>query len=116
MGVEVAHAGVARTLEQLDQVEGLFDLLAAETEVLVEAADALRVEVDVKELAGPDRLGHAVVERQATHRLVRELGVHADEFGCVEALDEGQRVTDRRQQDVAARLVGLGFDRDAHVL
>ena len=59
MGVEVAHARPTRVLEQLDQVEGVPDPFAAEAEVLVVTADALGVEVDVEELAVPERLATA---------------------------------------------------------
>ncbi len=36
--------------------------------------------------------------------------------GCVERLDEVQRVADGRQEDVPARLVGLGLHREAQVV
>ena len=88
----------------------------AEAEVLVVLADPLRVEVDVEELPVPQRLGDAVGEREARHRLVRELGVEADHVGPLELADERQRVADRRQEDVAARLVRLGLERDAQVV
>ena len=110
------RAGVARALEQAHEQEGLLEVLGAEAEVLVVAADALRVEVDVEELARPQRLADRVVERQARHRLVRDLGVHADHLGVLERLDEVQRVADGRQEDVAARLVGLGLHREAQVV
>ena len=54
-----------------------------------------------------------VMERQPGHRLVRDLGVHADELGPVERGDEVQRVADGRQEDVAARLVRLRLDAEA---
>ena len=66
----------------------------------------------MEELARPQRLPDAVVERQPGHRLVRDLGVDADHLGPLERLDEVQRVADRRQEDVAARLVGLGLHRE----
>ena len=37
-------------------------------------------------------------------------------LGTLELVDERQRVADRRQQDVAAGLVGLGLDREPHVV
>src|SRR5690349_901930 len=46
--VEVSHARPARVLEQLDEEERPLGVLAAEPEVLVEAAGLLRVQVDVK--------------------------------------------------------------------
>ena len=50
------------------------------------------------------------------HRLVRDLGVDADHLGALERRDEVQRVADGRQEDVAARLVGLGLHREAQVV
>src|ERR687892_909614 len=70
VGVEVPHPVPAGLLQQLRQVEGVANPLAAEAEVLVELADALGVEVDVEELAVPEALAHRVVERQPRHRLV----------------------------------------------
>ena len=67
-------------------------------------------------LPRPQRLGDAVVERQAAHGLVGELGVHADALGRVESFNEGQRVSDGWQKDVAARFVGLGLNGDPHVV
>src|SRR5439155_18509130 len=49
--VEVAHAGPARVLEQLDEEESPFGIVAPEAEVLIEAADLLAVQVDVEQLA-----------------------------------------------------------------
>ena len=43
-------------------------------------------------------------------------GFTPDRLGPLEGLDERQRVADRRQQDVAARLVGLGLDREPQVV
>ena len=43
-------------------------------------------------------------------------GFTPDELGVLEARDERDRVADGRQQDVAARLVGLGLDREADVV
>jgi hypothetical protein len=48
--------------------------------------------------------------------LVADLGVHACHLGVLERLDEGDRVAERGQQDVAAGLVGLGLDREAQVV
>jgi hypothetical protein len=55
-----------------------------------------------------------VVERQPGHRLVRHLGVDAAHVRPRERGDEVQRVADGRQEDVAARLVRLGLDRERH--
>ena len=87
-----------------------------EHEVLVVLDAALAVQVDVEELAVVQRLGDAGGEVQARHLLVADLGVEADELGALERVDERDRVAERRQQDVAARLVRLGLDREADVV
>ena len=43
-----------------------------------------------------------------------DLGVEADHLGVVELGDQRDRVPDRRQQDVAARLVRLRLEREPH--
>ena len=88
----------------------------AEHEVLVVLDAALAVEVDVEELAVVQRLRDAGGEVQARHLLVADLGVEAHELGSLERVDERERVAERRQQDVAARLVGLRLDREADVV
>ena len=70
----------------------------------------------MEELARPQRLPDAVEERQPGHRLVRDLWVDADQLGAGEHGDEVQRVPDRGQEDVAARLVGLRLEREAQVV
>ncbi len=87
-----------------------------EHEVLVELDRALAVEVDVEELARPQRLREAVRVVEARHLLVARLRVEADDVAVVERVDEGDRVADARQEDVAARLVGLRLQRDAQVV
>ena len=106
----------SRVLEQLDQEQAVLDADRAEAEVLVVAADALAVQVDVEELPGPQRLRHRVQEAEPRHRLVGDLGVHADHLRVAEPLDERERVAHRRQEDVAARLVRLRLDPEAHVV
>jgi hypothetical protein len=51
---------------------------------------------------------------QAGHLLVPGFGIDADHVGVFEFGDEGQGVADGGEQDVAAGLVGFGFDRDPH--
>ena len=50
----------------------------AEHQVLVELGPVLAVQVDVEELALPQRLRDAVHEVEVGHLLVPDLGVHAD--------------------------------------
>ena len=63
--VEVARAVVAVVLQQVDQVERALQVAVAEDEVLVVLDAVLAVEIDVEELALPERLGHAVDEVEA---------------------------------------------------
>ena len=113
--VEVPRAVVggrrrAAVLQQVDQDERVEQVAVAEDQVLVVLGAALAVEVDVEELAVPQRLRDAVREVEPGHLLVADLGVEADHVGVLERADERERVADGRQQDVAARLVGLGLD------
>ena len=116
VGVEVPHAVPAGVLEQADQVEGVADAFGSEAEVLVVLPDPLRVEVDVEQLPLPQGLGDGVRERESRHGLVGELGVEADHVGPLELADERQRVADGREEEVTARLVRLGLERDAQVV
>ena len=120
--VEVARALVggraagAAVLQQVDERERVVQVAVAEHQVLVVLDAALAVEVDVEELAVVQRLRDAGGEVQAGHLLVADLGVEADELGVLERVDEGERVADGRQQDVAAGLVRLGLDGEAQVV
>ena len=120
--VEVPVAVVRRpaargaVLEQVDGGERLQQVAVAEDHVLVVARALLTVEVDVEELVRPQRLRDAVGVVEAGHLLVADLGVDADHVGVLALVDEGERVPDRRQQDVAAGLVRLRLDREAHVV
>ena len=66
----------------------------------------------MEQLAVPQRLGDAVHVVQPGHLLVPDLGVDADHLVVLERRDERERVADRGQDDVAARLVRLRFDRE----
>ena len=110
------HSAGAAVLEQVDERERVVQVAVTEHEVLVVLDAALAVEVDVEELAVVQRLGDAGGEVQARHLLVSDLGVEAHELGASERVDEGDRVAERRQQDVAARLVRLRLDREADVV
>ncbi len=112
VAVEMPHAGPLRVLEQLHEEERALHVLAAEAEILVEASRLLGVQVDVKELAGFQRLRDAVREVEPGHRVVRDLGIETDHVRVCERVDERQHVADRREEDVAARLVRLGLERE----
>lgn len=109
-------AVVVGRLQQVDQPEGLAQVARAEAQVLVVLDARLAVEVDVEQLVVPQGLGDAVREVQPGHLLVAGLRVEADPLGPLQLVDERQGVSDGGQQDVAARLVGLGFDREAQVV
>ncbi len=110
--VEVAGPGVTGALQEVDQPEGGAQVSGAEAQVLVVLDAGLAVEVDVEELARPQRLRDAVREVEPGHLLVADLGVDAVQLGTLQALDEREGVADSGQQDVAARLVRLGLDRE----
>ena len=82
--VEVPHAGPLRVFEQLHEIERVADAFRAEPKILVVLPDHLRVQIDVEEFVLPQRLRDAVVEREARHRLVRELGIEPDHLGPLE--------------------------------
>lgn len=112
----MARALVPGRLQEVHQPERLTQIARAEAEVLVVLDAGLAVQVDVEQLARPQRLRDAVREVETGHLLVARLRVHADQFGALQALDEGQGVPDGGQQDVAARLVRLGLDGEAQVV
>ena len=114
--VEVARAVVARLLEQLHQEEERLDRFRAEAQILIEAARLLIVQVDVEQLAGLERLRDGVVEVQARHVLVRHFRIDADHLRMRERGDEPEIRRGGREVDVAARLVRLGFEREAQVV
>ena len=82
--VEVPRAGVAAGLQRVDGPERAAQVAGAEAQVLVEARAVLAVEVDVEQLAVPQRLRDAVREVQPGHLLVPDLGVEADPVGLVQ--------------------------------
>src|SRR5262245_35178248 len=106
------RAFVALLFKHLDQEEVVLDALGTEAKVLIEARAFLVVQVDVEELAGFERLRDYVIEVQARHLLVADLRVDADHFWVIERVDEPQVGAGRREVDVAARLVRLGFERE----
>ena len=62
----------------------MLEVVRAEAEVLVVAAERLVVEIDVEQLARVPRLGDGVQEVEPGHVLVRHLRVDADHVGMVE--------------------------------
>ena len=110
------RAVVATGLERVDHPERAPHVAGAEPQVLVVTRPVLPVQVDVEQLAVPQRLGDPVRVVQPGHLLVPDLGVHPDHVAVLERVDEGQRVPHRGQQDVAARLVRLRLDREPDVV
>ena len=88
----------------------------AEPQVLIEPAELLVVEVDVKELAGLERLRDRVVEVQPDHVLVRDLGVDAHHLGILQRRDERQIRGRGREIQIAARFVRLRLEREAEAV
>ena len=110
------RAVVAFGFEQPHQVEAAFQVFLAEAIVLVVAVHLLAVQVDVKELAGFERLRHLMREVQPGHGFMRVLRVDADHLGVIEGGDERQHVAGRGEVDVPARLVGFGFQGEFQVV
>ena len=54
-----------------------------------------------------------VREVQARHGVVGELGIDPEEVGALQRGNEAEHAARRGKEDVAARLVGLGFQREA---
>ena len=108
--------GYPPELEDVDGPECAARVACAEAQILVVPRAVLAVEVDVEQLAVPQRLSKAVREVQARHLLVTDLRIEPDHLRMLELVDEGERVPDGRQQDVAARLVGLGLDGKTQVV
>ncbi len=114
--VEVDGAVVPTGEQGVDHPERAPGVAGAEPQVLVVLRAVLAVEVDVEELAVPQRLRVPGRGAEPGHLLVPDLGVDADQLGPVQGLDERERVADGGQQDVAARLVGLRLDREPQVV
>ena len=121
--VEVPRAVVgaaavrAAVLQQVDQAEGVDQVAVPEHQVLVELDAALAVEVDVEQLAVPQRLGDRRARSSARPSArARPRGSTPTMSGWSSECDERQRVPDGRQQDVAARLVRLRLDREPDVV
>ena len=114
--VAVVRSAAGAAEQRVDGPERAAQVAGAEPQVLVVARPVLAVEVDVEELVVPERLRDAVREVQPGHLLVPDLGVEADHLGVLELADQGQRVADRGQQDVAARLVGLRLEGEPQVV
>ena len=70
----------------------------------------------MEQFAVPEGLGDAVGEVESGHLFVADFGVEADHFGVVELVDEGDGVADGGQEDVAAGLVGFGFEGEPQVV
>src|SRR5437763_11378818 len=114
--VEVHRAVVAAGLERVHHPERAAHVARAEPQVLVVPRPVLPVQVDVEQLAVPQRLGDAMRVVQPGHLLVADLGVHPHHVAVLERVDERQRVPHGGQQDVAARLVRLRLDREPDVV
>ena len=112
VGVEMARPVVADVFEELHQPEGRLDVGRSEAEVLIVAAGHLVVQIDVKQLPRFPRLRDRVEKVQPRHLFVRHFRVHAHHVGMVERRDEAEIRAGRRHVDVAARLVGLGLERE----
>jgi hypothetical protein len=103
-------------LQGVDDPERAARVPGAEPQILVVARSVLPVQIDVEQFAVPHRLRDRVRVVQPGHLLVPDLGVHPDHVLVLQRADERQRVAERGQQDVAARLVRLGLDGEPDVI
>ena len=111
MGVEVKWAGIGVIFKQFDEVKIAFQVFGAKAQILVEASGLLAVEVNVKQLSRVNSLRDVMREIEARDGIMGEFGIDADVFGMIEGVDKSQSVARRGQINVAARFVGLGFNR-----
>ena len=112
----MARTLIAAGFKDVHRPERAARVARAEPKILVIPRPVLTIEVDVKQLAVPERLGEPVGEVQACHLLVTDLGVDADHLRMLELVDEGKRMSDGGKEDVAAWFVGLGLDGETHVV
>ncbi len=112
--VEVTRSVVTAVLHDVDGPEGAAGIAGTESQVLVVARTVLPVEVDVEQLLVPQRLCESVGIVEAGHLLVPDLWVDAHHLRVLELVDEGQRMPDGRQENVAPGFVGLRLDGEAH--
>ena len=84
--------------------------------VLVVLDARLAVEIDVEELARVQSLRERMRVVQARHLLVARLRVQAHDVTVLQLRDEGQRMADRRQENVAARLIRLRLQANLEVV
>src|SRR6185369_15504632 len=111
MRVKVAWSIVGR-LQQPDQKEEVLDRLRTKTQILIETRSLLIIQVDVKELARFDRLGHHVVEIEPGHLFVAYLGIYANHLRMIECGDEAEHCARRWQVNITTWLIRLGFERE----
>ena len=113
----VTRAAARETvLQQVDREERAGQVAVAERLVLVVLDARLAVEVNVEELARVERLCQRMRVVQAGHLLVTRLRVQAHDVAVLQLRDKGQRVADRRQENVAARLIRLRLQANLEVV
>ena len=70
----------------------------------------------MKQLTCFDGLRDDVIEIQARHLFVPNFGIHSNHLRMIERGDEAQHGARRRQIDIAARLIRLGFQCELVVI
>lgn len=66
----------------------------------------------MEKLTGFSRLGDAMHEIQTGHLLMSDFGINAHHFWMIQGGDESQIVAGGGHVDIAARLVGFGFESE----
>src|SRR6185436_18943905 len=84
MRIKVSRTVVVRFFEQLNQEEQVLDRLRAKAEILIEPRALLIVEIDMKQLAGFNCLGHNVVEIETGHLFVADFRIDANHLRMFE--------------------------------
>ena len=117
VGVEVAHAVPPRVLEQLHEVERVADALGRRSGSPGRTCPA-RWALRSMWNSFPCHSVCATAWWNERPDIVScaNSGLRPTISGPLELVDERERVADRREQDVAARLVGLGLEREAQVV
>src|SRR5713226_10344162 len=109
MRVEMTGPFIPGVFQQFDQEEEILDRLRTEAQVLIEARTFLIVEIDMKELASFDCLSNHVIEIETGHLLMPDFRIDANHVRMIERRDKAERGARRRQINITARFIRLGF-------
>src|SRR6267142_3819387 len=112
MSIKMTRPVVSDVLQELHKPKRGLEVRGTEAQVLIVTPRHLVVEVNMEKLARFPRLRHTVHEIQASHLLVRDLGIDANHLWMIERGNEAEIMAGGRHIDIRARLIGLGFKRE----